>query len=1460
MLILRGSPALSTFRLQKLLEAIAAAGIPARSVAAEFVHVAEVAAELTAAERAILEKLLTYGPTRVPTSGFTGLLQVVAPRPGTISPWSSKATDIAHICGLTAVKRIERVVAYTIDLGPDVAADVRRLDRAETVKPSLVTPSATLQALLHDRMTQAVFNDLDSLGVLFNHDAPRPMTSVPVLAEGRVALVAANQSLGLALAADEIDYLVQAFQGLGRDPNDIELMMFAQANSEHCRHKIFNATWDIDGEKRDLSLFQMIRNTYQLHSEGILSAYKDNAAVLAGSRGGRFYADPQTGEYAAHEEDIHILCKVETHNHPTAISPYPGAATGSGGEIRDEGATGRGAKPKAGLTGFTVSNLRLPGALQPWEKNHGKPGRIVSALDIMIEGPLGGAAFNNEFGRPNINGYFRTFEQEVPAAQGTGDGGQETAAKSPPTTRNPQIPNSKLPITPAPGGTELRGYHKPIMLAGGLGNIRAGHVQKAGINPGDALVVLGGPAMLIGLGGGAASSMGSGAGSEDLDFASVQRDNAEMERRCQEVIDRCWALGDANPISFIHDVGAGGISNALPELVNDGGCGGRFNLRAVPNDEPGMSPLEIWCNESQERYVLAVPADRLAVFRQLCERERCPFAVVGEATENKQLVLEDPHFKNTPIDLPLDVLLGKPPKMHRADVTHSRLLSPLDLSGLRTTHPATSVAPLDRGERGPPTPSSPLKRGVPDKAGRVSDSEREVPGASLLEAVRRVLSHPTVADKTFLISIGDRTVGGLVCRDQFVGPWQVPVADCGVTAAAFDVYTGEALAMGERTPVAINSAAASARLAVGEALTNLAAAQVGDLGRVNLSANWMAAPALPGDGADLYAAVEAVGMDLCPALGITIPVGKDSMSMSTAWKDGARDKRITAPVSLIVSAFAPVTDIRLSLTPQLRHDPFEPFLQEVTKRTENSLSTKSASSSVSSVTSCKTSERIGETILLLIDLGRGKNRLGGSILAQTLSQTGETPPDVDSATDLKGFWNAIQQLGREKKILAYHDRSDGGLLATVVEMAFAGHVGVDLEIPAGYNAFSALFSEELGAVIQIRSEDLDDVSLVFRQHGLKACVTRIGTLNPHYALRIKRSSETLLNESLTTLRALWSDVTRRIAALRDNPKCAEEEFQLKLDQTDPGLTPKITFEYPGIFSRRGTENAEESHPELSALPTSASSVPLREKIPDYAVRCKPPIAILREQGVNGEVEMAAAFTRAGFKAIDVHMTDILGGRVSLRDFRGLAACGGFSYGDVLGAGEGWAKSILFHPRARAEFEAFFAREDTFALGVCNGCQMMSNLHAIIPGASHWPRFVQNQSERFEARFASVQIEKSPSLLFAGMEGSVIPIAVSHGEGFTEFASPEAARRCSDSGLVAARFVNNRHEITEQYPLNPNGSPLGMTALTTTDGRVTIMMPHPERVFRTAAMSWAPPEWGEDSPWMKLFYNARAWVR
>ena len=1332
MLILHGAPALSDFRTQKLVQDILADGLPVNDVVTAFIHVVELTAELSATERTVLEKLLTYGPHR-DAHEPKGHLYVVAPRPGTISPWSSKATDIAHICGLAKVQRIERAVAYWVDLGG-----------------TSPTPAQTkvLGARLHDRMTQVVFPTLPELEVLFSHATPRPVATVPVLAQGHSALVAANTALGLALTDEEIHYLFKSFTGLGRDPHDVELMMFAQANSEHCRHKIFNATWEIDGSVRDRSLFQMIKNTYELHPDGVLSAYKDNAAVLVGHPGGRFYSDPKTGEYTAHPQDIHILCKVETHNHPTAISPFPGAATGSGGEIRDEGATGRGSKPKAGLTGFTVSNLKIPGALQPWEREFGKPGRIVSALDIMLDGPLGGAAFNNEFGRPNLLGYFRTFEQEVPAAGAKLEAPAPALAPIPSRYEQTQRSNPKAQ-QPTVSATELRGYHKPIMVAGGLGSIKAEHVQKGAINPGDKLIVLGGPAMLIGLGGGAASSMTSGHGHEDLDFASVQRENAEMERRCQEVIDRCWALDAENPISFIHDVGAGGLSNALPELVNDGGRGGRFNLRAVPNAEPGMSPLEIWCNEAQERYVMAVPADRLATFTALCERERCPFAVVGEATEEKQLVLDDPHFNNKPIDLPLNVLLGKPPRMHRKTETLVRPQLPLDLYGI-----------------------------------------------TLEEAVRRVLSHPTVADKTFLISIGDRSVTGLVCRDQMVGPWQVPVADCAVTATAFDVYTGEAMAMGERTPVAVNNAAASARLAVGEAITNIAAAQIGDLGKVNLSANWMAAPAVPGDGADLYAAVQAVGMELCPALGITIPVGKDSMSMSTVWKDRGEQKRITAPVSLIVSAFAPCADIRLSLTPQL--------------------------------------QQVADTVLLLIDLGRGQNRMGGSILAQATSQMGAATPDVDNPTDLKNFFAAIQQLGAEKKILAYHDRSDGGLLATVVEMAFAGHTGVDLEVPAGHNAFSALFSEELGAVIQVRLDDIDDVSEVLRQRGFKNCTTRIGTINPHFALRIRRGGQEIYNENLPKLRALWSDVTRRIAALRDNPACAESEYQLKLDRTDPGITPKLTFPLESVRSAGSDESVRSS-------------------------KNRPPMAILREQGVNSEVEMAAAFDRAGFSAVDVHMTDILAGRVSLKDFRGLVACGGFSYGDVLGAGEGWAKSVLFNERARAEFAAFFARPDTFSLGVCNGCQMMSNLHSIIPGAELWPRFVQNRSERFEARFVSVQIEKSPSILFTGMEGSVIPIASSHGEGYAEFRDASAALACSNSGLVAARFVDNKHQVTETYPLNPNGSPMGMTALTTRDGRTTIMMPHPERVFRTVQNSWHPAEWGEDSPWMQLFRNARKWV-
>ena len=1305
MIILRGAPSHSEFRLQKLVSELQACELPVRGMYAEFVHAAETKSELSADEQSILEKLLTYGP-KLEEHDTKGLLRIVAPRPGTLSPWSSKATDIAHICGLVTLERVERAVAFWVDCGnANLDSDQAKL----------------LDSKLHDRMTQTVFSETDELAILFRHEEPRPFASVTVTSEGRDALVKANRSLGLALADDEIDYLVENFQKLGRDPHDIELMMFAQANSEHCRHKIFNASWDIDGEAQEQSLFKMIKNTFEMRSEGILSAYKDNAAVFKGSEGNRFFADPDSNAYGPSLEQIDILCKVETHNHPTAISPFPGSATGSGGEIRDEGATGIGSKPKAGLSGYTVSNLKFPGAVQPWETDFGKPGRIVTPLEIMTEGPLGGAAFNNEFGRPNILGYFRTFEQAVPAKS--------------------EIRNPKSEIT---SESEVRGYHKPIMLAGGLGNIRSGHIEKGEVYQGDKLVVLGGPAMLIGLGGGAASSVDSGEGSEDLEFASVQRENPEMERRCQEVIDVCWSMGDDNPISFIHDVGAGGLSNAMPELVNDAGKGGVFDLRKINNDEPGMSPLEIWCNESQERYVMAIPPIRIDRFVEICERERCPYAIIGEATDERQLVLEDPHFDNKPIDMPLDVLLGKPPRMHRSETSLERALQPLNLDGL-----------------------------------------------SLEEASRRVLSHPTVADKTFLITIGDRTVTGLIHRDQMVGPWQVPVADCAVTASSFDGYKGEAMSVGERTPTAVNSAAASARLAVGEALTNLAAAQVGPLTEVNLSANWMAAPSVPGDAADLYEAVKAVGMELCPELGVTIPVGKDSMSMSTVWKDGEEEKRVTAPISLIISAFARCEDIRLSLTPQLIQD--------------------------------------SDTCLILIDLGRGKNRLGSSILAQTLSQMGQETPDVDSAADLNGFWNAIQQLGKEQKLLAYHDRSDGGLLATAVEMAFAGNVGLDIELPADTDSFAALFAEELGALIQVRDSDQAAVLQTLRSHGLEPCSSIVGSLNDSHVFRVMQGGEALLEEGLSELRAIWSDVTFRMQLLRDNPQSAASEHQIRQDLSNPGISPKVTFDL-----QSSTFNLQ---------PSTA----------------KPRVAILREQGVNGEIEMAAAFYRAGFEAIDVHMTDILSGRVSLADFRGLAACGGFSYGDVLGAGEGWAKSILFNEKAREEFKAFFEREDTFSLGVCNGCQMLSNLRELIPGTQHWPHFVQNRSERYEGRLVSVKIEKSPSVLFAGMAGSVIPIAVAHGEGRAEYKSQEAAESANASGLVSARFVDNNHETTEAYPLNPNGSPHGITSLTSQDGRTTILMPHPERVFRTAQLSWAPKDWGEDSPWMRMFRNARTWV-
>ena len=1290
MLILRGAPALSDFKVQKILKTCADANLSVTGIYAEFMHFADLTAQLSDSELDKLNKLLKYGPT-IAEHEPQGALILVTPRIGTISPWASKATDIANNCGLDKVHRVERGIAYYVEgeLSAEQLNDVAKL--------------------VHDRMTESVHNSLEDAGQLFRVEEPRPMSSVDILDGGREALATANVEQGFALADDEIDYLVENFTKLGRNPNDIELFMFAQANSEHCRHKIFNADWTIDGEAQPKSLFKMIKNTFETHPENVLSAYKDNAAVMKGSKAGRFFPN-KDGEYSYNQENIEILMKVETHNHPTAIAPFSGASTGSGGEIRDEGATGRGSKPKAGLVGFTVSNLRIPGFEQPWETNFGKPGRIVDALDIMIDGPLGGAAFNNEFGRPNLLGYFRTYEEKV---------------------------NSH-------NGFEVRGYHKPIMLAGGLGNIRTEHVQKGEIPVGAKLVALGGPAMNIGLGGGAASSMASGQSNEDLDFASVQRENPEMERRCQEVIDKCWQLGDENPIAFIHDVGAGGLSNAFPELVDDGGRGGKFQLRNIPNDEPGMAPHEIWCNESQERYVLAVAAEDFARFEEICKRERAQYAVIGEATEERHLTVADSHFDNNPVDLPLEVLLGKAPKMHR------------DVESKQVEGEALNTDSID-----------------------------------VEEAAKRLLRLPTIAEKTFLITIGDRTVTGLVARDQMVGPWQVPVANCAVTAAAFDTYHGEAMSMGERTPAALLNYGASARLAVAEALTNIAGANIGGLDNIKLSANWMAAAGHPGEDAGLYEAVKAVGEELCPALGLTIPVGKDSMSMKTTWQDDGEDKAVTAPLSLVITAFGRVEDIRKTVTPQLRTDK-------------------------------------GDSSLILVDLGAGQNRMGASSLAQVYKQLGDKTPDVDSPELLKGFYNAMQALVADEKLLAYHDRSDGGLFTTVAEMAFAGRTGVTVNLDSLTGSdIEALYNEELGAVIQVRNDDLAAVEAVLADNGLAAISHTIGTLNAEDKVIFNRGGEAVLANTRTELRTIWAETTYKMQALRDNPECAKQEFDAKFDEQDPGLNVKLSFD-------------------------------LNEDVaaPYIATGAKPKMAILREQGVNSHVEMAAAFNRAGFAAVDVHMSDILEGRLTLEEFKGLVACGGFSYGDVLGAGEGWAKSILFNDMARDQFQTFFERQDTFSLGVCNGCQMLSTLKELIPGTEHWPRFVTNKSERFEARFSLVEVQESPSVFFQGMAGSRMPIAVSHGEGHAEFTNDAAVKAALESGTVAVQYVDNFGKPTTQYPNNPNGSPEGITGITSTDGRATVMMPHPERVFRAVANSWHPDEWKEDSPWMRMFRNAR----
>ncbi|MCI0506439.1 MAG: phosphoribosylformylglycinamidine synthase [Gammaproteobacteria bacterium] len=1293
MLILHGCPALSAFRIDKLVARLQQ-HISIKRLTANYIHIVNVDSSLSEDAKNILQHILSYGPS-YQEEALQGVPLYVLPRPGTISPWSSKATDIAHHCGLTAIKRIERGIHYTLRI-----AGSKQLTTQQV---------ALLKPLIHDRMTEMVWNDLDTVERLFAQADPAPLNTIDILQRGRGALVEANSVMGLALAQDEIDYLLQNFTALQRDPTDVELMMFAQANSEHCRHKIFNSGWIIDGQQQERSLFAMIRNTYNCHPDKILSAYSDNSAVIEGATAGRFFADPQTRRYQYHQEAVHILMKVETHNHPTAISPFPGAATGSGGEIRDEGATGRGSKPKAGLCGFTVSNLKIPGYEQEWERDYGKPGRIDSALQIMLEGPIGAASFNNEFGRPNICGYFRTFELQIPTAN----------------------------------GHEVRGYHKPIMLAGGMGNIREMHIDKGQIPVGAKLIVLGGPAMLIGLGGGAASSMATGESHEELDFASVQRSNPEIQRRAQEVIDQCWQLGEANPIVSVHDVGAGGLSNAIPELVNDSGLGGRLNLRAVPNDDESMSPMEIWCNEAQERYVLAISAERLAEFETICRRERCPYAVIGEATQQPQLVLQDPQLNNTPIDMPLNVLLGKPPKMLR-DVAHQDCVIP--------------PAALD--------------------------------GIELKAAAQRVLRSPTVANKTFLISIGDRTVTGLVTRDQMVGPWQVPVADVAVTSSSFDTYKGEAMAMGERTPVALINAAASARMAVGEALTNIAAAAIANIGDIKLSANWMAPAGHPGEDAALYDAVKAVGMELCPELGIAIPVGKDSMSMKTVWQDNGVEKSVTAPVSLIISAFAPVEDVRRTLTPQLRKD-------------------------------------VTDSCLIYVDLGSGRNRLGGSVLLQAYGQMGNDAPDVNTRL-LKAFFSAIQKLVKKRLLLAFHDRSDGGLWVTLCEMAFAGHAGISIDVNGlGNHPLNILFNEELGAVLQIDSAKKDAVLGVLHKAGLENHCHIIGSPNNEDRIIIRDAHQALLDFSRIELQRIWSETTYQMQSLRDNPHCARQEFDNLLDADDPGIQIDVTFD-------------------------------INEDIvaPYISKGARPKVAILREQGVNGQMEMAAAFDRAGFAAIDVHMSDINERRVNLQDMQGIVACGGFSYGDVLGAGEGWAKSILFNSYARDQFEAFFSRGGSFGLGVCNGCQMMSNLYQLIPGAELWPRFVRNSSEQFEARFASVEVQESASLFFQKMAGSRMPIAVAHGEGRAELRPGVSVQDIERANLVALRFVDNYGNATERYPLNPNGSPGGITGLTTTDGRFTILMPHPERVFRSVQNSWHPDGWREDSPWMRMFRNAR----
>jgi len=1249
MMILAGNRAFSDFNKNKLLKSLQSFVPQIKDVHARYWHFVKTSQILADDEQQRLEQLLHYGESDNAIEP-TGDLLLVVPRTGTISPWSSKATDILHNSGMANIERVERGIAYFIESSGDngLSDDDRQF----------------IATQIHDRMMEQVLSDGAEAESLFSDAKPAPLKSIDISSDASGALEKANIELGLALSSDEIDYLAENYSALKRNPTDVELMMFAQANSEHCRHKIFNADWVIDGDAKDQTLFGMIRNTYHQAPEGILSAYKDNASVVEGSEVTRFFPDTGSQEYSYHQEKVHMLMKVETHNHPTAISPFPGAATGSGGEIRDEGATGNGSKPKAGLCGFSVSNLKIPNYTQPWERELGKPSRIDTALNIMLEGPIGAAAFNNEFGRPNITGYFRTYEAEVPCAK----------------------------------GTELRGYHKPIMLAGGVGNIRPDNIEKHDLPEGTAIIVLGGPAMLIGLGGGAASSMTSGTSTENLDFASVQRGNPEMQRRCQEVIDRCVAMGDDTPILSIHDVGAGGISNAIPEIINDAGRGGIIQLRAVPNDEPGMAPMEIWSCEAQERYVLAIAADRLDTFEAICKRERAVYAVVGESTNEQQLIVADAHFDNSPVDIPMDVLLGKPPKMLR-DVHHQTFHKP----------------------------------------------EFELDDIQLDEAIERVLSLPTVASKSFLITIGDRSITGMVNRDQMVGPWQVPVADVAVTLADYKSYKGEAMAIGERTPIALVNPEASGRMAIAEAITNIAAAKIDKISDISMSANWMAAAGHDGEEAALFDTVKAVGEELCPALGIVIPVGKDSLSMKTVWEEGGESRAMTAPLSLLITAFAVVQDVRDTLTPQLRTDK-------------------------------------GDSDLILIDLGKAKNRMAASALAQVYSQVGHHAPDLDSADTLIAFFKVIQELNQEDRLMAYHDRSDGGLLAALAEMSFAGHTGISIHLDdLAKSPLEALFTEELGAVIQVHHSDTEDVLSAFRENGLGKHTHVIGKLNDADEVIFTWAGDNIYQQPRIALQRIWSETSYRMQSLRDNTDCATQEFERIEDSKDTGLFADLSYDVDADISA-----------------------------PYIKTGVKPPMAILREQGVNGQIEMAVAFDRAGFQAVDVHMTDIISGKVSLSDFKGVVACGGFSYGDVLGAGGGWAKSILFNERAKDEFSAFFTRDDSFGLGVCNGCQMFSQLKHLIPGADHWPRFYKNLSEQFEARVAMVEVMDSPSIFLQGMQGSKMPIPVAHGEGRAVFDVVSGAQDAFDKGLASLRYLDNSGQPSEHYPENPNGSPLGIT--------------------------------------------------